>query len=71
MSFLTKILPGPTIIFMSVQPSRTGLVTLADLVEAGQLNPIIRARFPLAEISRAHALVEAGHGEGKVIVDIS
>lgn len=70
-SFLTKILPGPTIIFMSVQPSRTGLVTLADLVEAGQLNPIIRARFPLAEISRAHALVEAGHGEGKVIVDIS
>lgn len=70
-SFFTKILPGPTIIFMSVQPSHTGLATLADLVEAGQLNPIIRARFPLAEISRAHALVEAGHGEGKVIVDIS
>ena len=70
-SFLTKILPGPSIMFMSVQPSHTGLVALAGLVEAGQLNPIIRARFPLAEISQAHALVETGHGEGKVIVDIS
>ncbi|MDO4718397.1 MAG: NADP-dependent oxidoreductase [Propionibacteriaceae bacterium] len=69
-SFLTKILPGPTISFMSVKPSRAGLDALADMVERGQLVPIIRTRFPLAEIAKAHALVETGHGQGKVLVDI-
>lgn len=69
-SFLTKILPGPTIAFMSVKPSRAGLEALSDLVERGQLAPVIRARFSFAEIAKAHALVETGHGEGKVLVDI-
>ncbi|MDO5092432.1 MAG: NADP-dependent oxidoreductase [Propionibacteriaceae bacterium] len=70
MSLLSKVLPGPTIKFMSVQPNRTSLAALTDLVESQQLIPIIRARFPLSEIAQAHALVETGHGAGKVLVDI-
>ena len=69
-SLLTRILPGPTVSFMSVRPSREGLEALGDLVERGRLTPIIRKRFPLSQIARAHALVETGHGRGKVVVDI-
>lgn len=71
MSFLSSIVPGPSVSFVSVRPSRDGLSALADLVETGRLTPIIRARFPLADIASAHAMVEGGHGEGKVIVDVS
>lgn len=69
-SIVSKVLPGPTIVFLSVKPSRTALEQVAALVDAGQLTPVIRARFPLSEIAQAHALVETGHGEGKVVVDI-
>ena len=53
-----------------MRPSREGLEALGDLVERGRLTPIIRKRFPLSRIARAHALVETGHGRGKVVVDI-
>ncbi|WP_147680946.1 NADP-dependent oxidoreductase [Actinomyces ruminicola] len=69
-SAISKILPGPRIVFMSVKPSRTALDQVAALLDSGLLNPVIRARFPLSEIAQAHALVETGHGEGKVLVDI-
>ena len=70
-SVISRILPGPGIVFWSVKPSRTALDEVGALVEAGRLSPVIRARFPLSEIAQAHALVETGHGEGKVVVDIS
>ncbi|MDO4258409.1 MAG: NADP-dependent oxidoreductase [Actinomycetaceae bacterium] len=69
-SIISKVLPGPSIMFWAVKPSRSALDQVAVLVEAGQLRPVIRARFPLSDIARAHAMVETGHGEGKVIVDI-
>jgi NADPH:quinone reductase-like Zn-dependent oxidoreductase len=69
-SIVSKALPGHQVSFLSVRPSRAGLSVLADLVDAGQVTPIIRARFALGDIARAHALVETGHGEGKVVVDV-
>lgn len=69
-SIISKVLPGPSIVFWSVKPSRTALDQVAELIDAGLLSPVIRARFPLSEIAQAHALVETGHGEGKVLVDI-
>ena len=70
-SIISKVLPGPSIVFWSVKPSRTALDQAASLVDAGLLSPVIRARFPLGEIAQAHALVETGHGEGKVLVSIA
>ncbi|MDO4899288.1 NADP-dependent oxidoreductase [Actinomyces sp.] len=70
-SIISKVLPGPSIVFWSVKPSRTALDQVAALIDAGLLHPVIRARFPLRDIAQAHALVETGHGEGKVLIDIS
>ena len=41
------------------------------LVERGLLRPVIHARFPLREASRAHAELEAGQHVGKVVLVVS
>ncbi|GGJ95034.1 oxidoreductase [Pilimelia anulata] len=54
----------------TLRGARTGarLARLAALAAAGELRVAIRATFPLAEAAAAHALVEAGHGRGKVVL---
>ena len=40
----------------------------ADLVTIGKLTPHAAADLPLAETARAHALIEAGHIQGKLVL---
>lgn len=44
------------------------LVALKELIESGQVTPIIDRTYPLAETPEAVRYVEAGHTRGKVIV---
>ncbi|WP_344345552.1 zinc-binding dehydrogenase, partial [Kitasatospora putterlickiae] len=46
------------------------LAELAELVAAGELDPHIVSRYPLARAAEAIALVESGHARGKVVLDI-
>ncbi|WP_395293376.1 NADP-dependent oxidoreductase [Kitasatospora hibisci] len=46
------------------------LAALADLVAAGELDPHITGRYPLAHAAEAMALVESGHARGKLILEI-
>jgi len=41
---------------------------LLRLLAAGKIKPPISARLPLAEASRAHALIESGQVLGKLIL---
>ncbi|MFJ2862113.1 NADP-dependent oxidoreductase [Kitasatospora sp. NPDC087314] len=47
------------------------LAALAALVAAGELDPHITARYPLAHAAEALALVESGHARGKVVLEVS
>ncbi|MFI6152526.1 NADP-dependent oxidoreductase [Kitasatospora sp. NPDC051170] len=47
------------------------LAALAALVAAGELDPHIVARYPLAHAAEAVALVESGHPQGKVVLEVS
>jgi NADPH2:quinone reductase len=38
------------------------------LLEKGDIKPIVHATFPLAEASRAHAMMESGENIGKIIL---
>ena len=47
---------------------RQTLAKLLDMLAAGEINPIVSDRIPLAEAARAHELLERGEYAGKVVL---
>ena len=43
-------------------------MTLAALVEAGKVTPVIDRTYPLGEVPEAIAYVEEGHARGSVVI---
>jgi NADPH:quinone reductase-like Zn-dependent oxidoreductase len=48
----------------------TDLRTLADMISAGQVVPVIDRTYPLAEAPEALRYLEAGHARGKVVIAV-
>ncbi len=46
------------------------LATLAGMIEAGQVRPVIDRTYPLAEAAEALRYLEAGHARGKIILAV-
>jgi len=47
------------------------LTKLFDLLVKGKINPVIAARMPLAEVRRAHELIERAEVQGKIVLTVS
>lgn len=56
--------------FKTAEQSTDDLTFIKDLIEAGQVTPVIDRRYPLAEAAAALAYLGEGHAKGKVIVTI-
>jgi len=52
-------------------PIKRVLTEVANLVDTGQLKPIVSAILPLSEIQKAHEMVEGKHVHGKVVLSVS
>lgn len=56
--------------FKTAEQNTHDLTSLKELIETGQVTPVIDRRYPLTEAAAALAYVGEGHARGKVIVTI-
>jgi NADPH:quinone reductase-like Zn-dependent oxidoreductase len=53
---------------VSIKPATTDLVALKDLIDGGELAPVVERTYPLAAVADAMEHVATGHVRGKVVV---
>jgi NADPH:quinone reductase-like Zn-dependent oxidoreductase len=51
-------------------PSHEDLVYMKNLLEAGEVTPIIDRTYPLSQTSQAISYVKEGHAQGKVVITV-
>ncbi|MFF3501276.1 NADP-dependent oxidoreductase [Streptomyces sp. NPDC003247] len=61
---------GVRAVRMLVDADRTGMRTVAEMVEAGTLRATIAGTFPLAEAAEAHRLGDTGRTTGKLVLTV-
>jgi NADPH:quinone reductase-like Zn-dependent oxidoreductase len=49
-------------------PTSEHLASIARLIEAGEVKPIIQRVFALREAPQAHRLSQSGHGRGRIVL---
>ena len=64
-------------VFMSQQgrpfvstPNQEDLLVLKELLESGQVTPVIDRAYPLSETPEAMGYVGEGHARGKVVITV-
>jgi len=53
------------------QPNKEDMLTIIEMLKAGQITPVIDREFPLAEAAEAIRYVETKHARGKVIITMA
>jgi len=56
--------------FLAAKISRTDLLFILELINAGKVRPIIDKRYPLNETAEALRYLEEGHARGKVVITV-
>lgn len=59
-----------TLVSFTVTPSTDDLQALTELVEAGDVTPVIDRSYSLGEVPEALRYLETGHARGKVVVTV-
>ena len=62
---------GPALRTMLTKPRSADLDTLAELIDAGEVTPVIDRVYPLREAADAIRYLETGRARGKVVISVS
>ncbi|MCF1507012.1 zinc-binding dehydrogenase [Streptomyces glomeratus] len=55
---------------VSAEPDYAALEKIAELADAGKIRPYVEATFALADAAGAHAALDAGRVQGKLVLTI-
>ena len=67
---LLSLIGSKKMCFFITKASKTDLVLLKDLLEAGKVVPVIDRRYPLSDVAEALRYLEEGHARGKVVITL-
>ena len=62
---------GKQMVNMMAKPNQQDLSFMAELLDSGQVKPIIDTCYPLADVPQALRYVREGHAKGKVIITMT
>jgi NADPH:quinone reductase-like Zn-dependent oxidoreductase len=55
---------------VSYRPNQKDLIFLKELIEAGEVKPVIDRSYPFPEVPEAFRYLGEGHARGKVVIKI-
>ena len=61
---------GVRAVFFIVEPDRTELIQIGNLIDSGHLRPVIETVYPLSEAPQAFERALSGHTRGKIILQV-
>jgi NADPH:quinone reductase-like Zn-dependent oxidoreductase len=57
--------------YVFIQPRADWLTEMAQLIDAGQVKPIVETVLPLSQAAEAHHLSQSGHTRGKIVLQVA
>ena len=67
---LAALSSSQTAAFFVAKPNREDLGVLRELIESGQVKPVVERCYPLSELADALDYLGEGHAKGKIVVTI-
>jgi NADPH:quinone reductase-like Zn-dependent oxidoreductase len=67
---LAGIRSGRRVVFFVAKPNNADLAILTELIQSGQVKPVIDRRYELAEAAEGFRYLAEGHARGKIVVTL-